>query len=207
MRREPMTRAEAADLLGVPADAPPATVRHAWRMWARIAHPDVGGDPAHFARLERARRILMRPPPAPVQPPPRATWSQVLRRPARPRRLAVAAVIAVGLALLPAAARLAPEVTSPTLPLVIAALPAAVAAALWAVIATASILGPGADRGHRMLALAVAWAPIALAQQVLALLAGTSLLTVLPVLALPLAVAVSLVNPGAGLWRPATTSP
>ena len=56
-----MGREEAAQLLGVPADADPDTIRHAWRLWARVAHPDVGGDPAHFARLDEARRVLQRP--------------------------------------------------------------------------------------------------------------------------------------------------
>lgn len=50
--------------------------------------------------------------------------------------------------------------------------------------------------------LAMTWLPIAAAQQVLAAAAGVSLLSVLPLFALPLAVAVSTVNPGAGLWRP-----
>jgi len=199
--RERIGRAEAATLLGIPADADPGTVRHAWRMWARIAHPDVGGDAAHFARLEEARRVMMRPLPVVLETPPRATWSQALRPPERPAPLVVAAVITVALALVPA---LLPQPVPP-LALAIAALPAAVGAAAWSAWATRELLGPRADRGHRIAMLALAWLPLAAAQQVLAAAAGTSLLTVLPLFALPLAAAVSTVNPGAGLWRPIGT--
>lgn len=59
-----MNRDEAAVLLGVPVTADPEEVRHAWRMWARIAHPDADGDPAHFTELEQARRVLLQAAPA-----------------------------------------------------------------------------------------------------------------------------------------------
>ena len=199
--RERIGRAEAATLLGIPADADPRTVRHAWRMWARIAHPDVGGDPAHFAQLEEARRVMMRPLPVVLETPPRATWTQAVRLPDRPAPLVVTAVITVALALVPA---LLPQPVRP-LALAIAAVPAAVGAAAWSAWATRELLGPRADRGHRIAMLALAWLPIAVAQQLLAAAAGTSLLTVLPLFALPLAAAVSTVNPGAGLWRPIGT--
>jgi len=196
--RERIGREEAATLLGVPVDADPDTVRHAWRMWARLAHPDVGGDAAHFARLEEARRVLMRPLPVVIETPPRAVWSQAVRRPPRPLPLALAALVVVSLALLPSL------LTGPVQPLALAtaALPAAVGAAAWAAWAARQLLGARADRGHRIAMLALAWLPVAAAQQVLAEAAGTSLLTVLPIIALPLAAAVGTVNPGAGLWRP-----
>ena len=196
--RERIGRAEAATLLGVPVDADPSTVRHAWRMWARIAHPDVGGDPSHFARLEEARRVMMRPLPVVIQTPPRATWSQAVRRPEHPRLLAVTALVVIALALTPSL--LIQPI--PPLALAMAALPAAVAAASWSAWATRELLGPRADRGHRIAMLAMAWLPVAAAQQLLAAAAGVSLLSVLPLFALPLAAAVSTVNPGAGLWRP-----
>lgn len=196
--RERISRAEAATLLGVPADADPCTVRHAWRMWARIAHPDVGGDPAHFARLEEARRVMMQPLPVVIQTPPRATWSEAVRPPDRPLLLAVVVIVVVALALVPA---LLAQPASP-LSLAVAAVPAAVGAAAWSVWATRELLGPRADRGHRIAMLAMAWLPVAVAQQLLAAAAGVSLLSVLPLFALPLAASVSTVNPGAGLWRP-----
>lgn len=49
----------AAQLLGVPADADPATVRAAFREAARTHHPDVGGCPARFAALTAARDELL----------------------------------------------------------------------------------------------------------------------------------------------------
>ena len=199
--RERIDRAEAATLLGVPVDADPSAVRHAWRMWARIAHPDVGGDPAHFARLEEARRVMMRPLPVVLETPPRATWAQAVRMPERPLPLVIAAVIAVALALLPV---LLPQPVPP-LTLAMSALPAAMGAAAWSAWATRALLGPRADRGHRIAMLALAWLPVATAQQVLAASAGASLLAVLPLFALPLTAAVSTVNPGAGLWRPIGT--
>jgi ABC-type Co2+ transport system permease subunit len=65
-----------------------------------------------------------------------------------------------------------------------------------------ALLAPDADVGHAIAVLSGAWAPIALAQVLISLALGTSVLPVLPVLALPFAAAVGLVNPGAGLWRP-----
>ena len=82
------------------------------------------------------------------------------------------------------------------------ALPAALAAAGWSTWAAHAALSPDADRGHLMATLAVAWLPLAAAQQLLAAVAGAPLVAVLPVMALPFVVIVGLVNPGAGLWRP-----
>lgn len=190
-----MGREEAALLLGVPADADPDTVRHAWRLWARVAHPDVGGDPVHFARLDEARRVLqrLRPVPFGIQPAPRAPWSAVARWPARPAALVLVAVGVVLIAALPA--------VSP-LPFGICAVAAAVASAAWAAWATREVLGGRADHGHRIAGLALAWIPVATAQVLLSAGVGASLVPVLPLFAVPLVVAVAAVNPGAGLWRP-----
>lgn len=190
-----MGREEAAQLLGVPVDADPDAVRHAWRLWARVAHPDVGGDPAHFARLEEARRVLLRPRPVAfgAQVPPRLPWSAVVRRPARPVALVLAAVAVVLSAAVPA-------VTA--IPFGVGAVGAAIGSAAWAVWATRELLGDRADHGHRIAALALAWIPVAAAQVLLSAGVGASLVPVLPLFAVPLVVAVAAVNPGAGLWRP-----
>lgn len=208
--RVAMTRAEAAAVLGVPLDAGTDEVRHAWRMWARIAHPDTGGDPAHFARLDQARRVLADPAPAvtssarprePV-PTPHAPLRSVLVRPPHPRVLVLLGVATALLAAAPAVLQ-APT----TLAIVATAMPAAVCAAVWAGYATRQALRPGADAGHVMAMLFLLWVPVALLQQVIAALAGVSLLPVLPVLAVPLVAAVAVVNPGAGLWRPVQAPP
>ena len=197
-----MTRTEAAALLGVPVDADERAVRRAWRVWARLAHPDVGGDPAHFDRLDQARRLLLTAPPAPrvpmAAPAPRAPWSTVLRRPAHPVGLALAAVATVLLAALPSLrSTVEPAMTD----LVLLGLPAAIAAAGWAAWAARAVLDDRADVGHRMVTLPLAWLPVVVVQVAVSAILGASLLPVLPLLALPLVAAVSAVNPGAGLWR------
>ena len=196
-----MDRDEAAALLGVQADASAVDVKRAWRVWARLAHPDAGGDPQHFAELDEARRVLLReqPPLLGLEPKPRPTWRQVLTRPAHPILLSLGAVAATALAIVPS---VAPQ------PLFLAAAPAFLAATAWAVVASRALLapssgrGPSADHGHRITALALLWLPVASAQVLVSMIAGASLLPVLPLSALPLAAAVSAVNPGAGLWRP-----
>ncbi len=211
-----MSRVQAAALLGVTVDADSEQVRRAWRAWARLAHPDHGGDREFFDRLRIARDVLLdsdaRPDsdalldtaahvPAswqPDTPPARLPWSQVLCRP----RFAVCAVlvllaaVAIGLAALV-------TVTGPSaepLALALAAGPAAVAAAGWAQIVVSRILNDRADVAHRITALVFAWLPITAAQVTLAEILGSSLVSVLPVLVLPLVVVVAAVNPGAGLW-------
>jgi hypothetical protein len=196
-------RHEAASLLGVRTDASSADVRHAWRVWARIAHPDAGGDPDHFARLDQARRTLLAARPAadsarvrrPDSPPLvlREPLRAVLVRPTHAKAVILAGLGAVLLAVIPGRV---------PAPLAVAALPAAVAAAAWAVWATREMLGARADTGHRIAALTMIWLPVAAAQVSVSWLAGSSLIPVLPLLAVPLVVAVSAVNPGAGLWRP-----
>jgi len=191
-----MNRDEAAYLLGVSPEADPDAVRHAWRMWARIAHPDVGGDPAHFAQLDHARRILLLPVPAPIfvaVPKPRAGWSQVLQR---PKHLAALVITGATTISLPALAGLV------GVPFTVVVAVAALASAMWVAWCVREILNRNADRGHRIAALALCWLPIACAQVLVSLAVGASLVPVLPLLALPLVAVVATVNPGAGLWRP-----
>lgn len=204
--RSGMSRGEAAAVLGVPPDAGPDDVRRAWRMWARIAHPDAGGDPGHFTRLDHARHVLLQPAPAPApaplrpaeDQPPRPGLLSMTRRPPHVLRLVIGAVTVVAAVALPAAL----HTTSGSLAFAAAAAPAAVGAATWATWATRSALCRRADTGHRISLLVLMWLPIALAQQALAAMAGASLLVVLPLMALPLAAAASAMNLGAGLWRP-----
>jgi hypothetical protein len=201
-RRDTLTRAEAAAILGLHVDAAPDDVRHAWRMWARIAHPDVGGDPANFARLDQARRVLMQPRPTatPISPAPapRPSLSTVVRPPKHLVALLVTALFAAMLGALPALVSAA----SGSMAFAAAATPAAIAAAAWAAWMTRAVVTSGADHGHRIMVLTLAWLPLAVLQQVTALAAGASLLPVLPLVAVPLAAAASAINPGAGLWRP-----
>jgi hypothetical protein len=191
-----MKRDEAAFLLGVSPDADPDTVRKAWRMWARIAHPDVDGDPAHFVRLDTARRILLQKRPAPVlitTPAPRTSWSQVVQMPAHPFALCIAGILTV---LLAALGGISP------VPFAIAVAASAIAAAAWSLWTTREVLSKNADHGHRIAALAMCWLPIAFTQVIVSVAVAASFVPVLPLLALPLVAAVASVNPGAGLWRP-----
>ncbi len=191
-----MNRDQAAFLLGVPANAEPEAIRHAWRMWARIAHPDVDGDPHHFAQLDAARRILLQPAPTStcvVSSAPRESWSQVVRRPAHPFGLVLAGIMTI---LLAALAGLTP------LPFMAAVVTCSCAAALWAVWAMVELLSKRADHGHRIAALALLWLPIACMQVLVSFFVAASFVPVLPLLALPLVCVVALINPGAGLWRP-----
>jgi hypothetical protein len=209
--RPDMSRAEASALLGVTVDADSDEVRRAWRAWARLAHPDHGGDREFFDRLRQARDTLLATtdepsaPPgstveeAPTQPPIRLPWSQVLRRPSG-RELAVLTVLAgVAIALVSLVVAVGPTPTP--LMLALAVGPGAVAAAGWAQVVMSRLLLSGADVAHRISALTVAWVPITVAHVCLAEVLGVSLVAVLPVLVLPFVVVVAAVNPGAGLWR------
>ena len=193
-----MDRSEAARLLGVPEDAEPALVRRAYRTWARIAHPDMGGDPEHFARLAHARRTLLRPRatdhthmPA---PPPRAPLSAVVHLPARWLILAATGVLCVACVDLPSLGANA----------VASAFISGIASATWAWWASRASLRADADAGHRIVMLTLSWLPLALAQIGLALLLGSGVMETLPLLALPFAAVVASINIGAGLWRPVT---
>ncbi|WP_133766592.1 J domain-containing protein [Amnibacterium kyonggiense] len=77
-----MSRDDAAALLGVPADADPAAVQHAYLRAARRTHPDLLTDADEterraaadaFDALTRARDLLVES--APVDPLQRATWA------------------------------------------------------------------------------------------------------------------------------------
>lgn len=189
-----MDRDQAAALLGVPIGADPATVRRAWRFWARIAHPDVGGDPAHFAQLDVARQVLLSlQPVAEEQQQPRTSLRGVMRRAAHPRALGVAAVAVLATATLPHFL---------SVPLALAAVPAALAATGWAGWATYELLVSSADRGHRIALLALLWLPLVILQLAVSIAIGTSLLPVLPLCAVPLAAAVAASQSGSGLWHP-----
>lgn len=48
------------DLLEIPEDAPRHEIRAAYRRLAMKHHPDRGGDPDMFDRVQRAFRILYR---------------------------------------------------------------------------------------------------------------------------------------------------
>lgn len=187
-------------LLGVPVNAPPATVRHAWRMWARIAHPDVGGDPEHFARLEQARRVMMIPDPQDIPVLPRPRLREVLRRPAHPLLLAGGAVIALVLAGIPVFV----GAGSGLVTLALACSPGAVAAAGLAAVVTRECLTDAADRGHRIVVVTLAWLAVAVPQLLVAAALGVDLVPVLPILAIPIVAVVGSMDPAVGLWRPAS---
>lgn len=192
-----MDRAEAASLLGVPIDADAAQVRRAYRVWARLAHPDLGGDPAAFANLTQARRVMLRPraaagttgtPPRPPRPP----VSAMIRTPEHVTTLVVTAIAAIALTELPLLG------VHPA----IAAIIAGFAAATWSFMATRATLRSGADAGHRIVMLAWTWLPLAAIDVLLGTITGTGIISVLPLLALPFVAVVASVNAGAGLWRP-----
>jgi hypothetical protein len=190
-----VNRDEAAQLLGVPVTAAPEAVRHAWRMWARIAHPDADGDPAHFTQLDQARRVLLEAAPEEttvITAAPRKTWSQVVRMPAHRVALALTGLATI---LLPASAGVS------ALPFAIVVATSSLAAALWTAWAASELLSKGADHGHRIAALALLWLPLAAMQILVSILVGASFVPFLPLLALPFVAVVALVNPGAGLWR------
>lgn len=196
-----MSRDEAARLLGVAPEAEATDVRHAYRLWARMAHPDAGGDPTAFARLTEARRTLLGSQPrrtpsrASAEPARRSPLSHVLRRPAHPAWVILGALASIAVAGLP---RLG-------VPLPVTAIAAGVAAMGWATITMRASLRPGADAGHRMTVLTLAWLPLAALQVAASVALGAPLIGVLPLLVLPVVGAVALLNAGAGLWRPIDT--
>ena len=183
---------EAARLLGVTPDADARTVRRAWRTWARLAHPDVGGDAEHFGRLDVARRVLLsRRPLTEITPLPRLRLREVLVYPRHP-----ALVVAAGLGCM------ALPVLGLVLPPLLVAAAASIAVAVWAWWTARCVLTPLADRGHRIATVTLVWAPVWVMQVAVSVLVDASLLPVLPLTAVPLAMAVGAINPGAGLWRP-----
>jgi hypothetical protein len=195
-----MDRIAASALLGIDADADAPQVRSAWRVWARVAHPDAGGDPAHFRELVRARDVMLAgsiPEPVPMpEPEPRRRLRSVWRYPDRAAASLIAAAYVVALAI---------SAISLVLPTWIAAGVMGALGALAASVATRFILERQADVGHRISTMAMAWLPLTLGQVVVSEALSVPVLTVLPVLVVPFAVAIALVNPGAGLWRPVSS--
>ena len=202
-----MKRQEAADLLGVEVDADSTTVRQAWRVWAKLAHPDIGGDRAHFEALIQARNVLLArrhdpeppqpavpnaPAPAPA-PAPRPSLRCVLCRPSR-RGLTAIVVASILVVLVVPVSGLSPI---PVSALLLGSVASGVAIAVQR-----TCLGAWADTGHRIGLLVAVWLPVAAIVALAATTVGTPLLPVLPVFVLPFVAAVALVNPGAGLWRP-----
>jgi hypothetical protein len=60
-RSEPITEAEARQVLGVGPSATPSEIRAAWKRLMQRAHPDSGGSQGLAARLNAARDRLLRP--------------------------------------------------------------------------------------------------------------------------------------------------
>ena len=201
-----MNRDEAATLLGIDVDADIAAIRRAWRLWAKVSHPDVGGDPIHFARLQQARQVMMQTPPGlrlpegtvPPSMAPRRRLRTVVHTPARPVLLAVMALLSVATAALPHLLAM-----SLAIPLVFAAVPAALAATAWAVMTSRAVLLRHADRGHRIALMMLLWLPIVACQLILSMLLTPSLLPVLPALALPIVAVVATANLSAQVGRTA----
>ncbi len=191
MAQTSMGRAEAASLLGVPADADPRQVRRAFRLWVAVAHPDRGGCADGLDRLREARDVLLRAEAAPPddhvesgssRPAARTAWRDVLaRRGPRERALeATAVVAAVAVAAVPG---------FPAAQAAASAVLAAIAA--WTIARLR--LAPVADSGQRVIVATAAWLAVVIAQLAVSTVAGASLLPVLPLLAVPLVATVSLV--------------
>jgi len=202
-----MTSGQAALLLGVNPDASAEQVHHAWRVWAKLAHPDAGGDREHFEALAHARSILITPPARPVAQPtadptsipptpapqPRAPLRKVCCRPSA-RGIVVLALVVV--------ASVITALVAPRLSDFGAALAVGVVASAGSIALQRNLLARSADTGHRITALTLAWIPIAGALTATVAYQGVAIIGFLPVIALPFVVTVGLVNPGAGLWRP-----
>lgn len=192
-----MTREEAATLLGIDIHAEPESVRRAWRVWARLAHPDAGGDVEHFRRLAYARDVLLADteldPHPDLVPSPRPPLRAMCKVPTPGALVRAGMLTAVAvLAVLPARA------VDPW----IAALVLGISAAAAGVMLQRAILACDADVGHRIAFLAFTWVPIAAFQIAAMQVLHSSIVTALPAMALPFVVSVAMVNPGAGLWRP-----
>ena len=203
MRRvEGIDRQSAARLLGIPVDAEASDVRRAFRLWAAMTHPDVGGSQEQFARLCEARDVLLAPPPrsAPendnstaesCRVAARTPWRDVVRRPTP------SSVIVLGaLALLSIAA----VAIALVVPVPWGLAPAALAATATCVAASRTLLRD-ADHGHVIVTRSLAWLVVTALQCIVAVLAGIPAFESLPLLAVPFVACISLVNPGAGLWR------
>lgn len=197
-----MDAGEAAHVLGVSPDAPPDEVNRAWRLWVRIAHPDIGGDRADFERLQAARRVLLAQAPPQrsvgtsdvIRPTRRQALRDVLQRPRHILLLVLTLIAVIALAVLPGVV--------PNLPFIVSFAPAAITAAVWASLAQRAMLVRQADRGHRIVVLSALWLPVWLVQLAIAIVLGRDPISILPLTAAPYAAAVAVINAGAGLWRP-----
>lgn len=198
-----ITREQAALLLGVDPDASPEQVNHAWRVWAKLAHPDAGGDREHFEALAQARAVLTRggqqasrlthQEATSTAPAPRTPLRQVCCRP-NARRAFVLAMVVLGAILIAVLAAHSSDLG--------AAVAVGIAASSIAITIQRTVLTGKADTGHRITVLTVAWLPMAALLSGIVVLQGAAIVGFLPVVALPFVVTVGLVNPGAGLWRP-----
>lgn len=84
-----MTRAEAAQTLGVGANATSEEIRAAYRRAALQHHPDRGGTAADFHRVKTAAAILLEQQPADPDPQSRKSREQWMRDLDRLARLVV----------------------------------------------------------------------------------------------------------------------
>lgn len=192
-----MERSEAARLLGIAADATPREVRRAFRLWAAMAHPDHGGSERQFALLCQARSVLLRPPPPPeITTPPRKAWRDVVVRPG-PRGVA----LLMGLVALSIVAVLA----APLGPMPWSLVGAALASTVTCMVAGRLLLNQP-DHGHVIVTRSLAWIAVTALQCALAAAVGIPAFEALPLLAVPFVACISLVNPGAGLWRPSRSA-
>ena len=200
-----MTRRQAALLLGVDVHATPTQVNHAWRVWVKLAHPDAGGDRAHFEELAQARALLLRgEATATVQQasdgphgPGRLSWREAYRSPDRRGLITLGLVAFIGLLV---------TVGSPHMSTLMAGVTLGVSATGFAVVSERSLLQPYADTGHRIGMLCATWLPVVTLLVVGSAARGVDVIAVLPIVALPFVVSVALVNPGAGLWRTVSSS-
>ena len=190
-----MTREQAALLLGVRSQASSEEVNHAWRVWAKLAHPDAGGDREHFEALAHARSVLLSRTELAVEVSvePRASLRSVCHRPSLGRLLVVCLAIVGSSIGGIGVAHLSDFGT---------AFAIGVASAATAIAIQRAFLGPSADTGHRITIVVLAWLPVVAALGLGVTYLGVELIELLPVVVLPLVVTVALVNPGAGLWRP-----
>ncbi|MFM8240587.1 MAG: hypothetical protein ACKOAW_09775 [Actinomycetota bacterium] len=193
-----MHRAEAAAVLGLGDRPTPDEIKRAWRLWAREAHPDFGGNESEFARLCEARTVLMEPLAgdpgvASARPAPRRAWRDVLVRPDSRGALQLACLCAMSLVAV---------LVASLFPMPWGLSGAAVIATATCVVASRRLLS-GSDHGHVIVVRSVAWITITALQCGLAALVGIPAFEALPLLAVPFVACISLVNPGAGLWRPA----